>query len=173
MTLRTIRIIYRSAPLRDFASSPRQSATAGGELFRALQLSWPDRCWSDDLAKFEDGSPHCAFSLLLDTFRAIRSCRAQRWARTKPEGAHLRYATIDDFDLDLVPRKIVDELQQDWSNRFAKLADAILQRLVSRCVVTLSRLPLGTTLGRQDGGTHFRNGLLNVVLPKSHKAQSQ
>jgi hypothetical protein len=27
---------------------------------------------------------------------------------------------------------IVDELQQDWSHYFAKLADAILQRLVPR-----------------------------------------
>jgi hypothetical protein len=80
--------------------------------------------------------------------------------------------TIDDFDLDLVPRKIVDELQQDWSNRFAKLADAILQRLVPRLCGHFEPSP-APDVQEDKIEAHFKNGALNVVLPKSHKAQSQ
>ena len=76
------------------------------------------------------------------------------WARKNPEGARPAYATIDGFDLDLVPRNIVDVLQQDWSNRFAKLADAILQRLVPRLLWSLCAASRSERcLGRQDRGT--------------------
>ena len=93
--------------MRDFASSPRHQLRPVAGLFRVLQLSWPDRCWSDYSAKFKDGSPHCAFSIVQYLLSELVAAEFKdRMARKKPEGARPRYATIDGFDLDLVPRKI-------------------------------------------------------------------